>query len=147
MAQTDRQSKQNRSAIRPSRETRECQQAAAQLYQQFITALGYAAPANYAELLTIVEDTGAKVVWCADAPCGFTGVQIGDLLYVNASSLFSEHQRLRILAHEWCHWLRRRSLSQPSQVRLYQGKDGRTADAVTGRDCEEKIAREFERLF
>lgn len=113
-----------------------------------LVGAGHDAPRDYAALVEIVLASGALVVWCADAPPGFTGVQIGDVLYVNGSPALSDHQRRRILAHEWCHWLRRRARGECRRVRLYQGKDGRPApDAAEGRDCEERIARAFERLF
>lgn len=120
----------------------EAQKTALQLYEEVITHAGYGTPAAYADLLDIVRASDAEVVFCVNPPSGFTGVQIGDVLYVNGSDAVSDHQRLRILAHEWCHWLRRRARHQHRHVRLYQGRD-----AAEGRDREEEIARAFERLF
>lgn len=121
---------------------RKAQEAALQLYREAITQAGHRVPDTYAQLLDVVLATEALVVSCHSAPRGFTGVQIGDVLYVNGSEEICDHQRLRILAHEWCHWLRRRARRQHRHVRLYQGRD-----ATEGRDQEERIARAFERLF
>ncbi len=112
------------------------------LYNDVITGEGIAPPQSYAEMIDVVLATGAQVVSCQSAPRGFTGVQIGDILYVNTSPYMPDHDSMHILAHEWCHWLRRRSQDQFRQVRLYQGRD-----RIEEREGEESIARAFERLF
>jgi len=121
---------------------RRTQSIALVLYRDVIADAGHASPYTYLDLLEIVLASGAMVVSCQNAPPGFTGVQIGDVVYVNGSPRMSDHQRVRVLAHEWCHWLRRLSRNQYRHVRLYQG-----TDATEGRDQEEQIARSFERLF
>lgn len=118
------------------------EQIAQDLYEEAVVRPGYEAPQNYAQLLAIVFASGALVVWCADAPDGFEGVQIGDVLYVSGSREMTDHQRRRILAHEWCHWLRQRCRPFSRQVRLFQG-----VDSTASRECEEKIAVAFQRLF
>lgn len=121
---------------------RKARRIAALLYDEVIAKGAEAPPRSYAEMVEVALASGAQVVCCQNAPRGFTGVQIGDILYVNVSRYMPDHESLRILAHEWCHWLRRRSQDQFRQVRLYQGRD-----RVEEREGEEKIARAFERLF
>lgn len=118
------------------------QRIARELYEEAVLRPGYEAPQDYAQLLAIVFASGALVVWCADAPDGFEGVQMGDILYVNGSAALTDHKRRHILAHEWCHWLRQRSRPFSRPVRLYQG-----LDSTAHRECEERIALAFQRLF
>lgn len=121
---------------------KEARKIATRMYRDLATDWDSFPIQCYEDLVSIVIASGAHVVSCQDAPVGFTGIQIGDILYVNTSPGMPEYKSLRILAHEWCHWLRRQSQDQFRHVRLYQGRD-RSEE----REGEEKIARAFERFF
>lgn len=110
------------------------------LYQRFVIDTGYTPPETYDDLSLFVEISGAPVKAC-DAPEEFDGIQIGDWVFVTASPRVSDRGRMRILAHEWCHWLRRNNACDTC-YRLYA--DGGHAEF---HDMEEEIAVTFERLF
>lgn len=117
------------------------QKIAEGLYEKAVVRRGHSAPQDCSQLLSVVLESGALVAWCVDAPERFAGMQIGDILYINGAPGLADRQRRRILAHEWCHWLRR-STAQSRPIRLYEGRD-----SAAQRECEERIARAFERLF
>lgn len=110
------------------------------LYQRFVIDTGFTPPETYGDLILFVELSGAPVKAC-ESPESFDGIQIGDWVFVTASSRVSDRDRMRILAHEWCHWLRRNNASDTC-YRLY-ADEGR----AEFHDMEEEIAVAFERLF
>lgn len=118
----------------------EAAEEAVLLYHNFITATGYTPPTTYADLLLFVELSGGLVQIC-NAPDSFDGAQIGRWVYVSASDRYTDRQRMLILAHEWCHWLRRNNAAG-THYRLYARES-----AGEFRDLEEEIATAFERLF
>ena len=118
----------------------EAAEEAQALYHTFIKATGYTPPKSYEELLCFVELSRASVQIC-NAPESFDGIQIGQWVYVSGSDRFTDRQRMLILAHEWCHWLRRNNAAG-THYRLYA-----RGDAGEFRDLEEEIATAFERHF
>jgi cytochrome c oxidase assembly factor CtaG len=108
------------------------------LYSRYVTATGFTPPETLSELLLFVELSGGIAMCCGDAPANFEGIQIGRWIYVRHPDAEHGHSRMRVLAHEWCHWLRR--LEHGDQIaRAYRGTNERSE--------EECIARAFERLF
>lgn len=115
---------------------------ARELYREAIIDRGYAPPQTYADLLRIALDHGALVFWCETLPARMGGVQIDCSLMISGSPDLNDYQRMRILAHEFCHWLRERRYNHRRHLNLYQG-----GDPMAGRLYEEQIARAFERFF
>src|SRR6185312_5071400 len=112
------------------------------MYRRHVTDLGFERPETLDEMRELVTQSGASVFFCADAPTDFAGVQIGSTVYVNASSFIPEWRKIRICAHEWCHWLRRADANdEPLSLHLYP------SDTHVSSDLEEIIAREFELMF
>jgi hypothetical protein len=112
--------------------------AALELYRSHIVDTGYDAPQTFDDLLLFVKLSGAPISYHAEAPPGFSGIQVGNWIHVAGRGDLMDDDRKRILAHEWCHWLRR-SRSHAS-MRLYS-RGGQS------RDFEEDVARAFETLF
>lgn len=111
------------------------------LYERFIAQTGFSPPLTYADLLLFVELSGGMVAFHQEAPDDFFGLQMGEWIIVGGSARRSDRDLMLILAHEWCHWLRRQSAAD-LRFRLYE-----VSDDAAERDREERIARAFERLF
>jgi hypothetical protein len=95
-------------------------------------------------MLLLVIASGARVDVYPGSPPEFGGVQMGDVITIAEWPGLSDAQRRRRLAHEWCHWLRRkeafRRVVGGRGIRFYGGDPD-------PRDEEEQIAKAFERLF
>ena len=111
-----------------------------EVFHEQITRKCRNVPTTSAEMQALILESGATVVLSGDAPPEFTGVQIGSTIYVNGTVAISDFKRLRILAHEWFHFLRRRETDPALLTYLY-------TDHPHTRDIEEHHAKEFERLF
>jgi len=116
----------------------ESDEAAEELYRLYVHDTGYARPRTYADLLLFVRLSGAPVSYHPSAPDGFSGIQVGNWIHVTGREDLTDEDRKRILAHEWCHWLRRSR--GYSTTRLY-------SRSGVARDYEEDVARSFESLF
>ena len=119
---------------------------AAGLYQHHITATRFTPPRTYAELLLFAELSGAVVCQVQSRVDDFWGIQIGGSVFVSGTSPQTERQRMRVLAHEWCHYLRRLE-ARGRAIRLYSPESVGQTDENDTRDWEERIARAFARLF
>jgi hypothetical protein len=115
----------------------DCPALARALFCCYVTRTGYTPPSTFADLLLFVQLSGIPVYYWETAPVEFTAVQIGDCIHINGRPEISDRERMRMLAHEWCHALRRRAFHK------YEWYDGTTPP----REREERIARAFERLF
>lgn len=122
--------------------SKEASVIAQDLFDDYVLRSGYGTPYCYAELQDTVLASGCSVLLRGDAPRCFAGIQIGDTLYINGTDALTDNKRMQVLAHEWCHYLRRGITENPRAMRMYAGLDQPQA-----RDYEELIAREFEKLF
>lgn len=119
----------------------DAQSIAEELYQDNFTALGCLPPHTCSDLEDIILKTGMSILLRADAPGGFAGACVGDVMWINGSPRFSSYDRLKAMAHELCHWLRRAECDSPTSFLFSRGDD-----YGGGRAFEEDIAEAFERL-
>ena len=119
----------------------EADEEAMRLHDYYITQTGFTLPSTYADLLLFVELSGGMVAFHQEAPEDFYGLQMGEWIIVGGGARRTDRELMLILAHEWCHWLRRQD-AEGLHFRLYE-----VSDDAAERDREEKIARAFERMF
>ncbi len=120
--------------------SKECAAEAQEIYDSHVASSGFDAPETYQELMAFVEASYGLVMLCANAPDDF-GLQVGEMIYVTDSPFISDRARMLILAHEWCHWLRR---EENCGYHFYSFD---VVDEAEERDREEMIAIAFSRLF
>ena len=119
---------------------------AAGLYENHVVATKFTPPRTYADLLLFAELSGAVVCQVQSQVEDFWGIQISGSLFVSGTSQLTEHQRMRVLAHEWCHYLRRLE-AKGRAIRLYSAETAAQSAENDKRDWEERVARAFARLF